>query len=97
MSVPIRDSSGQADAERATSAGRLPPSQVVRNLAALEQSLGLYSLPDHILRRLARKLRPIDMPAEATVLAQGARGDRTDKGRDAAIPACSPHTVCGLK
>lgn len=75
MSVPFRDSSSQADAERPPASGRLAPSQVVRNLTALEQSLGLYSLPDHVLRRLARRLRPIDVPAGATIVASGAAGD----------------------
>jgi pilus assembly protein CpaE len=51
------------------------PSQVIRYLAALEQAPALFALPDYALRRLARRLRPLELAAGGTLVEQGTTGD----------------------
>jgi Flp pilus assembly CpaE family ATPase len=51
------------------------PGQVLRSLAALEQAPVLFALPDHQLRRLARRMWTLDVVDGATVVEQGATGD----------------------
>jgi len=52
-----------------------PPSAIVRVLASLEQAPGLFALPEHLLRRLARRARHVDLGAQARLIEQGDRGD----------------------
>src|SRR6266545_208252 len=75
MTIPFRDRPGPATDQQAVTTGKPSPSQLIRNLTALEQAIGLFVLPDHLLRRLARRLRPIEVAANTTVVTQGAVGD----------------------
>ncbi len=79
MSVPFRHDRALG-AAAGPSAGpalgqKLRPSELIRNLGVLEQSPALFALPDHSLRRLARRLRPVELRPGATVIEQGALGD----------------------
>jgi Flp pilus assembly CpaE family ATPase len=55
---------------QATSAAELP-----RLLAALESAPVFFQLPDPVLRRLARRLRFVDVPRGTLIAAQGEKGD----------------------
>jgi pilus assembly protein CpaE len=78
VSVPFHDHGVEAAAEPDASPGsgaRLRTGQLLRNLGILEQAPAFFALPDHALRRLARRLRPVDLGPGATLIEQGARGD----------------------
>jgi len=49
--------------------------QVVRNLVTLEQAPAFYALPDHELRRLARRVRVVELGPRVRVVEQGRVGD----------------------
>jgi Flp pilus assembly CpaE family ATPase len=79
VSVPFRHDAAPAAAGDAPAAraaiGRPRPSQVIRYLGALEQAPALFALPDHALRRLARRLRPVELAAGDTLVQPGTTGD----------------------
>lgn len=79
MSVPVRDDrTPGAVGQRSAGVRSLPrprPSELLHNLTVLEHTPALFALPDHTLRRLARRLRPMDLEPETTVVEQGSRGD----------------------
>ena len=79
MSIPFRnDPAPAADGDRnaaRAAPGRPRPAQIIRYLGALEQAPALFALPDHALRRLARRLRPLELGAGRTLIERGTTGD----------------------
>jgi Flp pilus assembly CpaE family ATPase len=109
MSIPFREGVELAAGERMAPAPRPTVSRIVRSLAAMELSVGFSVLPDHLLRRLARRLRPVELGPGATVVTQGVVGDslfilehgtcqvgiRTEAGELAAIATLREPDLCG--
>jgi Flp pilus assembly CpaE family ATPase len=61
--------------ERLVSRPEAPPSQVLRSMVALERAPALFALPDHMLRRLARRMWALDFPTGSTVIEKGRASD----------------------
>jgi Flp pilus assembly CpaE family ATPase len=109
MSIPFREGIGLATGERVAPVPRPTASRIVRNLTAMEQAMGFSVLPDHLLRRLARRLRPVALGPGATVLTQGVVGDslfllergacqvgvRTEAGELVAVSTLHETALCG--
>jgi Flp pilus assembly CpaE family ATPase len=85
------------------------PSQLVRNLVTLEKAPAFFALPDHQLRRLARRMRPVDLPPRTRVVEQGRLGDslfvidrgscllavETEPGRLVSVTRLGEGDLCG--
>jgi len=53
----------------------ISPGQIVRNLVTLEQAPAFFTLPDYQLRRLARRVRVVELGPHVRVVEQGQMGD----------------------
>lgn len=113
MSIPYRQDTAPAPAAdrpapRAPSE-RPTPGQVIRYLGALEQAPAFFALPDYALRRLARRLRPLELAAGGTLVQQGTAGDSlyliehgtldmtvdTGHGGPVRVARLEPGRICG--